>query len=253
MKALVSVAGHLLPSQLRPHHLTQITDDWKRLTPQTRYGYHQNLRKILRELQFSGAPPGLDLHVAKMPQPSPRAVTATQAERAALIAAAKPGLRLMILLCSDLALRHRTARNLAPCHYDRERRAIATNTKAGRVIMLPVTEQIAALLATCQHEGPQSSTPFVTMLGGPSCRDAINKQFRQLRQRLNIDRRITFHDLRRTTAYRTYEITKDLRLVQALLGHANLNTTLHYLDHHITTVPRELLEQVSANPKGFDA
>jgi site-specific recombinase XerC len=42
-----------------------------------------------------------------------------------------------------------------------------------------------------------------------------------------------------------YETTRDLRTVQALLGHADLAHTLYYLDHHVTQIPRSLIDLIS--------
>ena len=60
---------------------------------------------------------------------------------------------------------------------------------------------------------------------------------------------MTAHDLRRTTAVRTLEATKDIRVVQVLLGHGDLPTTLWYLDHHNTPVDRAVLEAAKLNIK----
>jgi integrase len=61
-------------------------------------------------------------------------------------------------------------------------------------------------------------------------------------------KRITFHDLRRTAAVRMYEQPGDLRTVQALLGHRNLQSTLWYLDHDFRPVSRETLELIKYHP-----
>ena len=77
---------------------------------------------------------------------------------------------------------------------------------------------------------------------------ALSKTFGRLKRRLGITRKLTPHDLRRTTARQVYAITRDLRTVQALLGHAELSTTLWYLQDNLQTVPVSALEVAKLNP-----
>ncbi len=43
-----------------------------------------------------------------------------------------------------------------------------------------------------------------------------------------IEKIITFHSLRHTALTRLYEKTKDIRLVQKVVGHSNISTTMIY-------------------------
>jgi integrase len=118
---------------------------------------------------------------------------------------------------------------------------------------LPVTEEIIELLNQCE---PTDPAPFVRQLWyrdrhhGPkpaprgNNMDALWKQFRDLKESVGITRSIRPHDLRRTAAVKIYELTGDLRAAQALLGHVDLASTLHYLDHHLTPVRRSDLELI---------
>ena len=72
--------------------------------------------------------------------------------------------------------------------------------------------------------------------------NSLRRAFTRFRISLGITRRVTPHDLRRTTAVAMYKHSGDLRAVQALLGHANLNSTLHYLDHDLRPIERSTLE-----------
>lgn len=156
-------------------------------------------------------------------------------------------MRLALLLCSDLALRSGTALKVAPCNWSRDEGTVTVVSKFGRAVTLPVTDELQMLLSiAAEGQPPDSQVPFVDLLYGRRfCPSTFQRQFQALRVRLGIGgaaRALTAHDLRRTTAVRVLEITSDLRLVQALLGHRELSHTFHYLDHRNTTVPRQLLE-----------
>jgi integrase len=77
--------------------------------------------------------------------------------------------------------------------------------------------------------------------------NSLRKLLAALRRSLGIKRQITAHDLRRTTATRVYSATRDIRLVQAMLGHGNLGSTVWYLDHHLQEVQIEHLELAKLN------
>jgi integrase len=72
----------------------------------------------------------------------------------------------------------------------------------------------------------------------------LGRCFRELCKQVGIAYRITPHDLRRTTAVNLYKTTRDVRDVQALLGHRSLQSTIWYLDHDLRPVKRSTLEIV---------
>lgn len=170
---------------------------------------------------------------------------------------APPHLRCWLLMCSDMAIRSGTAARLGPEHYDAARRELTFTTKYQARQRLPVTAELAMLLERCTAPG----VPFVAQLPRAATThkqplhalermgvNALRKLFAKLRQRLGIARKLTAHDLRRTTAVRIYDATRDIRLVQALLGHGDLGSTIWYLDHHMTPVPVSMLELAKLNP-----
>jgi site-specific recombinase XerC len=169
----------------------------------------------------------------------------------AMLEAAKPSLRLFILLCSDMALRSGVANKLSGLHYDAQMGVCRFRGKGQACQTLPATEEIREVIDGLDHG---SRVPYVWQLramedGGlhpPSLYDCIafRRDFTALSQKLGVDKRIIPHDLRRTTAVNLYEQSKDLRTVQALLGHTDLKTTLWYLDHDATPVSLDLLETI---------
>jgi integrase len=179
---------------------------------------------------------------------APRNVTATADERNKLIAAAAPHLRCWLLLCSDLAMRSGTAAKIAPRHYDAARGTLTFSTKKGREMCLPITAELEGMLRPLANA--DAATPFVCLLhrNGRIHVENLRAAMRRLMKRLGINRRIIAHDLRRTTAVQVYEGSHDLRLVQAVLGHRHLASTLHYLDHRMTKVGAPTLELAKLNP-----
>jgi integrase len=254
-KALIAQAGSVPPQKLSAAHVMEI-DAALRAKPysaSTRWQYAGAIRHLLRWLwEYHGAPK-LDKTMSRYTTPRPRNVTVRDDERAALLAAAPDHLRLWLLLCSDLAIRSGTAIKLGPNHYDHDRRTLTFTTKCDERLQLSTTDAVDALIAECDMSDPR---PFVHQLwaryysirrrGHPPTTyntHALRLSLNQLRKRLGI-RRVTLHDHRRTTAVALLEHTHDLRTVQALLGHKNLQSTFWYLDHALRPIPRATLETI---------
>ena len=169
------------------------------------------------------------------------------------------------MLCSDLAMRAHTATRITPENYDKKAGTITFATKFGTMQTLPVTLELQALFDEAEARmgaktgkggrnvvgrigGP--STPYVALLSplGRVSYVTLQHAFAKLRRSIGITRQLTAHDLRRTTAVRVYQVNRDLRAVQALLGHKTLATTLYYLDHRNTPVDLSTLELAKLNP-----
>jgi integrase len=167
-------------------------------------------------------------------------------------------MRLFILLCSDLAIRAGTTAIINAENYNKNRGELRFDTKKAETVTLPVTAEIRKMLDRCSME---TSEPFVRQLwraersrkrqgGRPLERETGNQgnilthEFQRLKNKLGITRRITPHDLRRTTAVAMFEQTHDIRDVQSLLGHRSLQSTIWYLDHDLRPVKRSNLELI---------
>jgi integrase len=270
-KALIATAGNLAPRKLTAAHVAEVNDQLKssRYALSTKVTKASALRRILRHLWEHHGSQKLDQQVSTYPGLRPRNVTVTDHEKQLILEAADPHLRLWLLLCSDLALRSTTAANVGPQHYNHDHQLIRISTKMGAKVTLPVTAEIAELIGHCQQGSPYS---FVRQLwvqdwhnrqrshrGRPvnpnkGNATALRLAFRTLLTHLNISRRITPHDFRRTTAVAMLGETGDVRDVQALLGHRSLQATIWYLDHDLRPISRKTLELIKGNrtsqPKG---
>lgn len=196
----------------------------------------------------------LDGEVPRVGSIRPRSVTASREQIDTLLAAASKTLRLMLLFCSDLAIRSGTAVRLSPEHYNSCTRELRFSTKYDEKVALPVTEELAAIIESCdldsdlpfitqirRHEEPRAASRMTSTIVDPR---RLRKELRDLRKKLGIEKRIVFHDLRRTTAVSLYKRTKDIRKAQALLGHHVLQSTFWYLDHDLEEIDVADLEAI---------
>jgi integrase len=209
---------------------------------------------MLRRMWEVDGAPKLDELVPKLTSIRPRNVTASRDLIDELVEHATDSLKLFLLFCSDLAIRSGTAVRLAPENYDKRCGEIRFTRKYDEKIDLPVTAAIAEMLDTCDLT---NSEPFITQLRRREERCATHRRYsnvvnphrlrvemKQLRLKLGITKRIIPHDLRRTAAVNLYRRTHNIRLVQALLGHRNLQSTFWYLDHDLEAVDRAELEAI---------
>jgi len=218
-----------------PHHATT-----------TRAAQCGTLRNILRWLWEEYGAQKLDRYVTKHPAIRPRNIKATRAEIDLLLSAASPAMRLWILLCSDLAIRSGTAVRISPEHYDAERHELTFSSKKGSKVSLPITKELVEIFDSCNL---CCSIPFMTQIRERTRRKAgarplgrvldtnpLRHEFKLLRQKVGIERKLVLHDLRRTAAVRLYQFTRNTRLVQTLLGHSSLSSTIWYLDNDLEPV-----------------
>lgn len=243
---LVKIAGHLRPDQLKQHTVNLITDAWKsRLSRTTRYLWSGQLRRLLRFLKRD------DLRVAKSPTPLPRTTIATPEEIERLLTIASPWMKLVVMLASTEGLRRSDCLRVAPANYDRERQTITIiQKKTERSATLPVPPRLAQTLEATPCD-PLDKTPYVVLLRAGKPISAVSVQFawQRLKKQAGVRRDLWIHDLRRTLAVSLYEVSKDLRVVEHMLGHTNLTSTARYLEHRDPEKLRTILNSLWT-PKG---
>ncbi len=133
-----------------------------------------------------------------------------------------------MLLCHDCALRSQTACRVCWSHVVGTE--LVVRTKNSQVTRVPMSPRLQALLNTVPH----GALPLVALLqraNGRAHPVTLRREFQTLvKTVLPSLPSLRPHDLRRTMAELVYSTEGDLRLVQALLGHTNPATTVHYLE-----------------------
>lgn len=124
--------------------------------------------------------------------------------------------------------------------------------KGGKVRILPIVGEAAYWLRKYLEEvrplflvkkrARQSKYVFLTQRGTPFTRQGIWKQLKRYTQEAGISFNVSPHMLRHSFATHLLERGADLRLIQELLGHANISTTeiyTHLSNYHLRDVYRQ--------------
>jgi integrase len=243
--ALGYLAGSLTPHELTPLHFQSLHANWKsRLTANSLYHYTRSLRRLVAWIAAIAKCPELPALIVKARQPSPRKTIASPAEIDALIAAAPRWLQTIILLAANAGLRKSDCLRVAPMHYESEKRLLTIDQKkTGEIVKIPVTERLAEILDTAPTHSP--TTPFYELYRGkPITNAGLSHHWSALKKKTGVNRGLWIHDLRRTVAVSLYEVSKDLRVVEQMLGHTSLSSTIRYLEHRDPAKLRPYLDAI---------
>lgn len=129
--------------------------------------------------------------------------------------------------------------NLRKDDVDFEKHAVTfTNTKNGRLRIVPITRKTVTLLSelVLETEEFESDYIFLTHHGNPLSPDAARKHLRELSKRIGMEHLTGFHIFRHTASEMFLRQNGSMRVLQKILGHAELSTTsiyAHVLDQTI--------------------
>jgi len=93
-----------------------------------------------------------------------------------------------------------------------------------------IKEETCALLRNWGSIAPKGDYLFSTLKGGQLDGRYVREMVKRLAKQAGIKKNIYPHSLRHTFAAELYRETKDIRLVQKALGHADVSTTSIYAD-----------------------
>jgi len=148
------------------------------------------------------------------------------------------GLRLTEALGLDLADLNHDEREIRVRGKGEKDRVVPV-TRSAWVHLAAYLERARPVLAT-KHEDSLVAV-FLSTLGRRMSYQSVEQLFRELRARIGIKKHMTPHTLRRTFATHLLKNGVNLREIQALLGHSDLNTTAKYLRLDASELRRQIL------------
>ncbi len=208
---------------------------------------------MLRHIGAISNQPRLAELAPRIRRPSPRETIAAPDELTKLLTAAQPWMSVLVLLGAHAGLRISDAMRVCPAHRNADARTITIEQKKnGHPVTLPLTDQLKDMLDKAP-DGPQT-TPYYALFRQGMKRETVAKSgfahaWQRLKKKAGVNPDLWFHDLRRTIAVSLYEISKDLRVAEQMLGHKSLSSTLQYLEHRDPAKLRPYL-QALFTPKG---
>ena len=166
----------------------------------------------------------------KVPQRKPDILSIEEVE-ALLLAIAAPMLRVLLAVAYGAGLRVTEACRLGPADIDSSRNLIHVRAgKGNKDRFAPLGRRMLQLLRE-YYRMAHLTGPFFFPGRLPSSHlsaNSVRDNLREAVQRAKILKRVTPHVLRHTFATHLLEAGTDLRLIQALLGHGSIRTTVRY-------------------------
>jgi integrase len=207
------------------------------------------LRRLVRNISALTGRNDLLAAVGRPPRAIARSVIANPGEVDKLLAVSENWLRTIILLAYHAGMRRTDAMRCAPIHWNPETKMLTLEQqKTRRQLTIPATEQLASWLNHSPEGDPQ--TPFYILhRRAPISHRGLSQAWMKAKQRAGVNRDLWLHDLRRTVAVSLYEVSKDLRVVEQMLGHTSLASTIHYLEHRDPTKLKPYMDAIF-KPRG---
>jgi len=223
------------PSEITREMIVQFGVSLKGAAPLTlrrKYACISSFFGFLQDMGYATSNPARRLPLPKVSQPVPVCLSEETAQ--ALIAAAhKPWYRALIVLLLSTGIRRGEAVSITLDDLDLENGQVLIKGKGGKQRVLPLTEQaIEAIQAYLPHRTRDGSRHlFVSAYGGhPIQGRVVNAMLATTIQRAGLaGQGITPHKLRHTFATHLIRNGVDVRTVQELLGHSDIQTTARYL------------------------
>jgi len=213
--------------------LSALVNDWKsRLQPTTVHNYRGNLMRLLKFVdEVTGT--SLARSLPKVPPGQNRTRVCSDEDFSNLLLHATPWFRAFLMLCRYLGLRNSEAARVSPECYDPATNVLTFRRKSEGTSSLPVPGELSRLFVWA--EKISRTQPLIQTVADRSAtarpihKQTIYNHWMRACKAAGVKGNLIIHDLRRTIASRAYEQTKDLRVVQQILGHRRLTSSLTYI------------------------
>ncbi len=247
------------PSDLQRHLAWQV--ETRHAKPRTTSRLVSSLKRFFQFAVREGLrkdDPAVDLDSPKLPRSLPKSLSESEVE--ALLEAPDTGTpqgvrdRAMLETLYASGLRVSELVGLKTMQASLDMGVVRVLGKGSKERLTPLGEEAVAWIDRYQREsrpvllgGKRTDALFVTGRGGPMTRQGFWKLVRRYAFLAGIERAISPHTLRHAFATHLINHGADLRVVQLLLGHADISTTQIY-----THVARERLKQLHRkhHPRG---
>jgi len=202
------------------------------LTLRRKYACIASLFGFLQDMGYVQANPAHRLPLPKVKQPVPVFLSEETAQQ--LIAAArKPWQKALVILLLSTGIRRTEVVTITLEDLDLQQRQVLIRGKGNKERVVPLTEQaVEAIEDYLRHRVKTKSRHlFVSTTGGHAIQGRIvNRILNRILRRAGMEGQgITPHKLRHTFATHLIRNGADIRTVQELLGHADIQTTARYL------------------------
>jgi len=202
------------------------------LTLRRKYACISSFFGFLQDMGYATSNPARRLPLPKVSEPVPVCLTEEMAQQ--LIAAAdSPWTKAMVVLLLSTGIRRSEAVGITLDDLDLEKRQLLIRGKGDKQRVVPLTEQaVEAIQAYLPHRTKTESRHlFVSAWKGrPIHGRCINRMLKIVVGKAGLaGQGITPHKLRHTFATHLIRNGVDVRTVQELLGHADIQTTARYL------------------------
>lgn len=249
LRGLCQVAGNRAPRQLGRKDIQRWLEKNQHLAASTREAQWGTIRRFLDWLVEEKHLARNPMRKMAGPKATKRAKRALGGQDAANILSACPDqrARLMVVLGLQVGLRRGEIAGLRTENVDFQRQAVTVTGKGAHERVVPIPEEAMGELKAYLAQEPATSGPLIRSYktGRGISPARVGQVVTQACIDAGIKHRpydgVSTHALRHTAATDVFVESRDLRAVQAMLGHSSLHTTDRYVAGLDLTALREAM------------